>query len=239
MTRRIVAALAAVLLAVVGGLLLVSYVAAADQRAMAGMETASVLEVVEPIAEGTPAEKLTELVAVAQIPMKAVASGAVTSLGQISGQVATTDLKPGEQLLRSRFADPASLADPMEVEAPDGMHEISVLLESQRVLGSSLSAGDTVGVFVTRAEETHLALHKVLVTRIQGGITAPAPAEDGTEPVAAPAPEGSVMVTLALAAPDAERIVWAAENGSIWLSSEPDDATKDGTRIVDQESVYE
>ncbi|MPV37017.1 Flp pilus assembly protein CpaB [Georgenia subflava] len=239
MTRRIVAALAAVLLAVVGAVLLVGYVAGADQRAMAGMETTPVLEVVEPVAAGTPAAELAELVTVADVPRSMVASGAVASLTEIDGLVATTDLLPGEQLLGSRFADPASLVDPARVEVPAGMHEVSVLLESQRVLGSSLAAGDTVGVFITRSGETHLALHKVLVTRVQGGITPPTPTAEGAEAVPAPVPQGSVMVTLAVAAPDAERIVWAAEHGGIWLSAEPGDAPEDGTRAVNETSVYE
>lgn len=239
MTRRIVAALGAVLLAAVGAVLVLAYVGAADQRAMAGMETATVLTVAEPVAEGTPAEQLGELVTTAEVPRTAVAAGTVSSLEEIAGLVATTDLVPGEQVLAGRFADPASLVSPDHVEVPDGMHEVSVLLDSQRVLGSNLAAGDTVGVFVTRSGETHLALHKVLVTRVQGGLTAPVTEDAAAESAPAPVPQGSVMVTLAAAAPDAERLVWAAENGGIWLSSEPADAPEGGTRIVNEGSVFQ
>jgi pilus assembly protein CpaB len=241
--RRLVAAVVAVLLAGVGAVLVLGYVSDADQRAMAGMEPMTVLMVAEPIAQGTPVEQLAELVAAEELPTTAVAQGAVGSLDELSGQVVTVDLEPGEQLLASRFTDPELLAAATEVEVPAGMQEISVLLEPQRVLGGHLAAGDTVGVFVsvTEPSRTMLVQHKVLVTRVEGGITqAPAAVEaDPEAPVAAPVPEGSVMVTLAVVAPDAEEIVFGAEHGTVWLSLTGAEASEDGTRVVTKENVYE
>jgi hypothetical protein len=60
MKRRIFAAVAALLMAAVGAVQLYSYVQRADQRATAGLETSEVLVVEAPIAEGTPADQLTE-----------------------------------------------------------------------------------------------------------------------------------------------------------------------------------
>lgn len=238
MHRRLVAAIAAIMLAVVGAVLLTSYVAAADRRAMAGLETTQVLVVAEPVAAGTQAADIAELVALEELPAKAVAPGALTSLDEVDGQTVSTDLEPGEQLLASRFATPEPDSGP---EVPQGMHEVSVLLESQRVIGSDLLAGDTVAVYITKNSQTHLSLHKVLVTRVQGGLTPPEPTEESAEPQPAPtpAPAGSVMVTLALSAPDAEKVVWAQEHGSVWLSLEPTDAPEKGTRVVTEENVYE
>jgi pilus assembly protein CpaB len=236
--RRLVAAVSAVLLALVGGVLLTGYVSAADQRAMAGMATAPVLVVVAPVPAGTPAEALVDLVAVEELPAKAVAPGALTTLDAVAGQQTTAELAPGEQVLASRFAVPEKKG----VEVPADMHELSVLLESQRVLGSSIVPGDRVGVFVSTEQGTHLTLHKVLVTRVQGGITPPTetePPAGGAEPAPAPVPEGSVMVTLALTAPDAEKVVWARENGSIWLSLERTDVPEGGTRVVTGEGIFE
>ena len=45
MIRRVLAAVAAILLAAIGALVLVTYVGNADQRAMAGMQTTEVLVV--------------------------------------------------------------------------------------------------------------------------------------------------------------------------------------------------
>lgn len=39
-------------------------------------------------------------------------------------------------------------------------------------------------------------------------------------------------MTLALSAPDAEKLVFGMEWGTVWLSYEPEDANEDGTDIV-------
>jgi pilus assembly protein CpaB len=240
--RRLIAALAAVLLAGVGAVLLLSYVGSADKRAMAGMETVKVLVVQKRVPEGTPAEKLTGLVTAKTLPVKAVAPGTLSSLQPISGRVATTDLQPGEQLLASRFVDPATLADPSEIKVPRGMQELSLALESQRILGGDLKSGATVGVFVSllkdtnRPAQTHLVLHKVLVTKVEAGVAATT-GDDKPQNTAA-IPEGSLMVTLALTAPNAEKVVFGAEHGKIWLSLEPANATVGGTRVLTEKNIY-
>ena len=48
----------------------------------------------------------------------------MSSLATVSGQVATTDLQPGEQVLASRFADPASLEDADQTKIPTGMQQV-------------------------------------------------------------------------------------------------------------------
>lgn len=241
--RRLIAAIAAVLLAGVGAVLLLSYVGKADLRAMAGMETVKVLVVEKRVLEGTPAEKLSGLVTVKTLPVKAVASGTLSNLDPIRGRVATTDLQPGEQLLASRFIDPALLVDPNEVKIPKGMQQVSIALESQRVLGGELTPGTSVGVFISLAKEderpaqTHLVLNKVLVSKVQRAATS-AQQQEGGAPNSAGLQEGTLMVTLAMTAPNAEKIVFGAEHGKIWLSLEPANAALGGTRVVTEKSVY-
>ena len=239
MKRRIVAAVTAVLLAVVGGALLLNYVSSADERAMAGVQTVNVLVVTAPVPKGTATNQLTDLITVKALPAVAVASGAVSQLAQIKGLVANTDLQPGEQLLTARFSDPTVVADTQQVQIPKGTQEVSILLEPQRVLGGNLVPGDTVGVFVSTGGQTHLSVHKVMVTKVQGGI-APAPAtpEAGSDTAPQPVPEGNVMVTLTLTAPNAEKVVFAAESAKIWLSLENAQASESGTKIVTKEDVY-
>jgi pilus assembly protein CpaB len=149
-----------------------------------------------------------------------------------------------------RFVEPEALvvAEP-EVEIPPGMHQLTVQLDRTRVVGGHLLAGDTVGIFVSFSDgtrETHLVEHKVLVTRVQGGITPPAPvaadaseAAPAAEPTPSPAPAESIMVTLALPAPAAEKVVYAAEYERIWLSIEDAEAAETGTRTVTRENIHE
>jgi pilus assembly protein CpaB len=240
MRRRLLAATAALVLALVGTVVLVAYVRGAETRALAGVQTVDVLVVQQPVPAGTAAPELTGLVGVEQVPAKAAVQGRVTDLDELAGQVATVDLQPGEQLLAARFAGPDDLQAPGTVAVPAGAQEVSVLLEPQRAVGGRLAAGDTVGVFISLdPPSTHVVLHRVLVTQVQG---APVPVESGedveTASAGSAAPAASLMVTLAVTAEQAEGVVFGAEHGTLWLSLEPEGANTDGTEIVTPDNVY-
>jgi pilus assembly protein CpaB len=166
------------------------------------------------------------------VPASIVPDGAVTELASHSGMVASVDLQPGEQLLGSRLVDPQALEEPGTVPVPDGLQEVTIQLEAPRVIGGQLAAGDTVGFFVSfegeegRESKTAKDLHKVLVTSVQGAPSTTVPAEgaEATGNQAPAVPEGSMLVTFAVNADTAEKIVYASEFGRIWLSLEPEDA---------------
>jgi pilus assembly protein CpaB len=240
--RRLLAAAAALVLALVGGVVLVAYARGADARAMAGMDTVQVLVVDQPVAAGTRAEDLAPLVRTEQLPAKAAVAGRVTDLTALAGEVVTVDLQPGEQLLAGRFAAPQSLQAPGTVAVPAGAEEVSVLLEPQRAVGGRLAAGDRVGVFISLdTPSTHAVLHRVLVTQVQG---APVPVDTASDTGAdtasagTVAPSASLMVTLALTAEQAEGVVFGAEHGTVWLSLEPETADLDGTEVITPDNVY-
>lgn len=249
MKRRIVAASVAIMVALVSGILLLNYVASADQRAMAGMQTREVLVVTAHVAEGTAADQLGDLVALRELPAKAIAQDAVSDLSELAGRVANTDLQPGEQLLRTRFSDPAALHKTAAVEVPKGFSEVSVLLEPQRVVGSNLGSGDKVGVIISvgsdaKDAQTHLTLNQILVTKVQGVTAAQAAAQQSSDAQstgasAQPVPEGSLMVTLAVSANDAEQVVYAAEYGKLWLTLENKVSTNTATRLVTEKNVQQ
>lgn len=252
-TRRIIAGALAVVLALVGGAIIFAWSSGADRRALAELEPVQVLVAVEPIPEGTSAVDAAELVTLQEIPGTAAVPDALTSLDDVKDMVVTAELAPGEQVLRHRFAPAAEAASASKVEVPQGMHEISVQLEPRRLIGGHLQPGDTVAVFMSftieEVQQTKLVLSKALVTNVRGGVrpiatdTAEAlPATDSeTPPEAAPetAPADQVMVTFALSAADAEKLVFGSEWGSLWLSKEPADATLDGTRILHGGNIYQ
>jgi pilus assembly protein CpaB len=238
--RRLLAASAALVLALVGTVVLVAYVRGADTRALAGVQTVDVLVVQQPVPAGTAAAELAGLVGVEQVPVKAAVPGRVTDLADLAGQVATVDLQPGEQLLASRFQRPDDLQAPGTVAVPVGLQEVSVLLEPQRAIGGRLAAGDTVGVLVSLdTPATHAVLHRVLVTQVQGA-PAPVPTDGETETASAgaPAPAASLMVTLAVSAGQAEAVVFGAEHGTLWLTLEPAGADISGTDVITPDNIY-
>ena len=243
MKTRVIAGIVAVILAIVGTVVLVGYVRGADSRAMAGLETVDVLVADTAIPEGTAATGLPQLVAVKQLPATAVLAGRVTGLDQLVGQVALVALQPGEQLLANKFG-PLPTDTPEVVVVPPAMQQVTVELGMQQALGGQIKAGDTVGMFlsVTDAKQTHLTAHKVLVTLVQG---APSAAADSAAPTSgattAPTPTdltGSLLITVATTAPIAEKIIFAATFGSIWLSNEPLTADESGTQVIDGTLVF-
>ena len=248
MRRRVLAALAALVLLFAGTVVLLAYVRGADARALAGVRATEVLVADQVIPEGTPADELRALVRAEELPAKAALAGRVTDLGDLAGQVATVDLQPGEQLLATRFAAAEELGTPGVVAVPDGLQEVSVQLEPQRAVGGRLAAGDSIGVVISQSEgdaggRTHAVLHGVLVTQVQG---APAPVEEdategGTETASAGSavPTSSLIVTLAVTAGQAEAVVFGAEHGTLWLSLEPEGARTGGTDVLTGENIYE
>lgn len=204
MKRKLFGVLAALLLAAAGTFVLLLYVQAAEDRALAGEEVVEVYVVEAPIERGTAGEDITAQVALSRIPAKAVAAGSVDRLQGLEGKVAAVDLVPGEQVLSTRFVTPEDLSAQAQVEVPPDLHEVTVALDPERAVGGTLRPGDTVGVLASfdpfQADEagievvdpedppgktpnsTHMILHKVLVTNVQqqGGHAGSSAAPPGT-----------------------------------------------------------
>lgn len=250
MKTRLIAGIIAVLLAAAGTVVLVSYVRNADARAVADLDPVLVLVATTPIAQGTPADNLSDLVETTELPATAALAGGVTSLSQLQGQIALTPMYPGEQLISSKFGAPPT-EGPDAVKVDPALQKVSVLLELHQAVGGNIAPGDTVGVFLSTDKpdannpRTHLTVNKVLVTDVQW----PAPKDQDKADGVTPASSsdiaqdtgdltGKVIVTLATTAPDAEQIVFAANYGSVWLSDEPATADENGTEVIDPTKVF-
>lgn len=218
MRTRIIALVIAAVLAIVGGVVLVTYVRSADQRAAGDAELVDVLVVQQEVPAGTAAAQLALVTSVDQIPEAFRAEGALTSLDQLEelqGQVTSAALVPGEQVIAARLASPGDfVGGGGSIPVPEGLQEISLSLDAQRVLGGRLAAGEYVGVLVTVPEaqdspaQTFLRYDQVLVTAVGGAF-----AEDGSA-------SGAVTVTLAVERDEAQAIVFAQETATLWLSKQ-------------------
>ncbi|RNE62112.1 Flp pilus assembly protein CpaB [Cryobacterium tepidiphilum] len=242
MKTRLIGAILAIVLALSGTVVLTGYVRGADARAAAGAELVPVFLVTAEIPAGTTAEQAQKSITAKKIQASAVAPGHVTKLSALAGKVAEVDLKPGEQLLSSRWVDPAARAAAGDVPLPVGKQAVTVALRVEQVVGGAVEPGDTVGVVISADKApgaadnplTAQALHKVLVTAVQEGETT-APVQDVKTPAE---PASTIMVTLALTTPDIEKLVWGQEWGSVWLTLEPEDANEKGSRVVNGKVVF-
>jgi len=244
MKTRLVGAIIAIVLAVAGTVVLTGYVRGADARAFAGAELVSVYVVSAPISAGTAAADAEKVIVAKRVPKAAAAADRVTQLAELKGKVADVALLPGEQLLKARWVLPGERAARGDVPLPDGMQAVTIALPVEHVVGGAVTAGDTVGVVISAtakgADGTDVSItkevhHKVLVLAVVPG-TSTQPSSKSDSPAE---PVDTLMVTLALATPALEKLVWGQEFGSVWLTAEPAAADESGSSRVDVGKVFE
>ncbi len=242
MKSRLLAGVAAIVLALIGAVLLFAYVQGAESRALQDLDPVPVLVVQENVPAGTTAEELGAFVESTMMPSNAVAENALTDLTSSGGLVTSVDLVLGEQLLAERLVDPASTSDVPAIEVPPGLQEMSFSLEPQRVVGGKVAPGDSVGIFISleaggleddpEERTTQLVLHRILVTSVQRAPLDAAVADPEADPAdvaraeAEALPTGSLMLTVAVDDVQATKIAFGSEFGTLWLSKEPLDATR-------------
>lgn len=263
MKTRLLGGIAALVVAIIGTIILFNYVQGADKRALANTETTDVLVVKQDIAAGTPADKLRDFVVTKSIPVGAVAADKVADLASLGNKVTSVALVPGEQLLSSRLVDANAYLGPARVKVPAGLQEITFRLGIDRVVGGRVKAGDTVGIFIsatgdsssttngqpTAGDVTQLVFHKVLVTGVQFSSGAAAQTEaQAQQNTSQGALAGDTekqnssdtyLITLARNAADAEKLVFAAEFGKLYLSLEPADAVENSTGVLDKTRLFQ
>lgn len=210
MRTRIIAVAVAAVLAITGAASLVFAVQGANDNAVAGERIETVIVVLTEIPPGTTGETARALVEEQKVPAEYVVPGAITSIDDMAGLVASERLLPGEQVLADRWVTPAELAiTGGRVEAPEGTQEISIALDLERVAGGAIVPGSHVGIWGSADDTTGLLFDQVLVTALASTVN-PDDEEQSTQ--------GTVLVTLAVSAEQAKSIIQAAEFGEIWLS---------------------
>ena len=241
MKSRLLAGVAAVVLALVGAMMLYGYAQGAEARAVEGLDPVSVLVVATEVPAGTPSEELMPFLTTQSLPATAVGASALEDLNASTGKVTAVALLPGEQLLAERLIDPAEATASSSVDVPEGLQEVSFTVEPAQAVGGKLAPGDTVGVFISMspgaledepgADTTQLVLHKVLITSVQRAPVAAsgdpeATPEEQARAEAEALPSGSLMLTVAVSEEQATKIVFGNEFERIWLSKEPESASE-------------
>lgn len=231
MNKRVVAAVLAVILAAAGIAALVVYTNGAQERAFRGTQTVSVLRVTGAVPAGTKASDLGSKIERVTLPRAAVPDGAVKSVSSLGNKVTTSKLVPGEVLVRARFDASLEENRTTTIDVPKGLQELTLELNSARVLGGTLLPGDRVGVVAsydppkTTGYMSNFAANRVLVLAVNGGVP--------TDPAAGQAPvtTGVMQVRLAVQSDAAIKIVNASEFGKVWLTRQGD-GTKTGRNVI-------
>jgi pilus assembly protein CpaB len=216
--RRLALLIAAVLVAALGTALVFAYVKKADDRAIADQQPVSVLVAKAAVAPGTRVIDAANAGAFErkELPQSAVVPGALSSTDPVKDQVVLTTIFPGQQLLTGMFG--ATAASNASIAIPPGQIAASFSFgDPQRVAGF-VQPGSNVVIFLTSALNGGVSSTRVLmpkVTVIAVGPTTITPPADPAQ--ANPEAQPRAMLTLALTQAQAEKIIFAQGNGTMYL----------------------
>lgn len=257
--RNMLGVIAAVVLALVGGLLL--WQNSDDPESEAAVEQpvaeTQVLVAKRDLEAGESASTISEnafaYVELASVPPDQVTLGALTSVDDLADlavgrNVLRAPVPLGAQLTVGGFVVPGQQELSALPDVDPNLFEVTVALESQRALGGNIRPGMTVAVVgsysagpdvVGDAATTLVITESTLVTNVQTEqlFTNDQLTNDPLAPSLAPT--SRLFVTFGVAVEDLEKIAHVAEFGSIWLARQGAEATVEGSelKVVDNVQV--
>jgi Flp pilus assembly protein CpaB len=218
--RAIIAGASALILAVI---LLLVYLSHYRNSVNSSNSTSSVLVAQSFIQKGTGAVDAAKrgLWELTPIPKDELKEGAVSDSALFQGQVALTDIYPGQQLTATDFGVTAiapSLSGSADLEGvgpkQGTWRAIAIPLDSSHGISPQAQTGDHVDVYTAFNGVTTLFMPNVLI------MAAPGQAATNT---AAPA---SGNYILRVSSRDAPKFMYAADNTTLWFALRPQDHAK-------------
>ena len=233
MQSRVLAILVAVVLALVATAALVVYVNGADRRAISGQEPRMVWVAAQLIKAGTSGQTARNTGQIKQIPVpnKNVVAGAVLSMPQIENRYAAVDIVAGEQLLLKRWVGAEDVAGRRLLQIEPGHQALAIEMDMVRQVAGFVTPGDKVSLVLSMKrpapggdlERSQFLLQNVQVLAVGATALANSAAQGGGSRVNQGRGEVAA-VTLSIPDQRVEQVVYAAENGSIYMTLLPPDA---------------
>ncbi len=183
MRRRVIAIIAAVVLALVAAGLVIWYVSSLRAETEEAEPTRVVLVATVDIPARTTGESIVanKLVERKEIVASAVAPGALSSEADLQGKILTVPVAKGQQLLASQLGVPEEQS--LSYRIKNGMRALSLAIDRRNAVGGAIKVGDRVDVIATFDADQFSAVQLLPTTTT----VPPAPGE--TPPTtAAPAP---------------------------------------------------
>lgn len=225
MKRSKVVVFGGAIMTVLGMLLAYLYTANAANKTAASpagsAETVSAYVAKSDLTVGTVWEDLTELVEKRQVPVSLRPPGAITDPSQVEGKTLVRSMSQGEILTTVQFNKTGAES----LQIPEGMRALTISVPLPQGVGDYVQPGSKADIFVTfkglpnrpnpeDATLTQLLLSEVTVLANRRALSAQAQAEGAV----APNDGGEILLTLAVTVPQAEKIIFAKENGALWLT---------------------
>ncbi len=240
LSRRTFAIVVAIVLAIVATVALVSYIRGIEQEAMRDVEPVEVFVAREDIPQGMSAEAASEegLIERETAPRNLVPEGAIGSLDEIQGRVATTTIFEGEVISRGRFGAAGEVRAMLPI--PEDRQAMSFEVGIPPGVAGLISPGDTISVVAELEAETpevdpdeeeevepavgdirvQFLVQNAFVVSVGRRVVQ---TEDGQATDEVQRDPNVVLVTVAVEPEDAEKLTYGILNGTLWLTLLPDD----------------
>ena len=238
--RRVLILVVAVALAGLTAFLTFHYANSADQRAFKDAELVEVFMVQKDIPKGFPGEKALDegFIGKESIPRKFFPARAITNAQALRGQVALAALSAGVPVVDGNFVEPRVAQESFAQRLEKGMQAVTLSISDVQGVARLVVPGDHVNLMLTTdkagpgvaagEKETQFVLQNVEVLAV-GNSTTLQPGEAAIQAADVQAGQAktvdSGLMTFAVKALDAERVVNANETGSIHLTLVPPDYT--------------
>jgi len=233
--RRVLILVIAVALAGLTAFLTFHYANSADERAFKGQQLVSVYLVKKDIPKGFSGSQALEggYIARDSIPRKYLPAKALTDVQSLKGQVAVANLSAGLPVVEGNFVSPGVASESFAGQLEPGMQAVTLSVSDVQGVARLVVPGDHVNLMLTTdkqngEKETQFVLQDVKVLAV-GNTTSIQPGENAPQATQLAAGQAktvdSGLMTFAVAAIDAERVVNASEVGSIHLTLVPDGFT--------------
>jgi pilus assembly protein CpaB len=218
MQNRILAIMVAIVLAVVSAMALVVYANSADRRAISAHAPIPVYVASQKIEQGESIEEAAGKIRITSMPRNALADNAVRALTQISGRVAAVDILPGEQLILGRWVSKEQVEGENLLNVQASYQAVSIQVDATRQVSGFITPGNRVNVFATLNGAGGGKFSRLLLADIK--VLAVGTRALGSSPRPAAPPSSSSLSTVTLEVKDGyvERVVFAAESGTLYLS---------------------
>ena len=219
MGRRSVLLLAALVVAALGTTMVVLYVHGVNDRVLARQDPVRVVVAKKLIGPGTTYQDASDAASFEKkvISRDALVDKALGTTTGLAGQVTTTTIYPGEQIIPQMFGDAGNTS---ALAVPNGKTSISVQMDDPAQTAGFVTAGTNVAIFFTGAvakaggqEQTQLLLQAVEVLAIGDTTAVPLATTSGTEKDSVP----KTILTLAVDQKDYQRVLFASTHGHLSL----------------------
>lgn len=262
MARRVLALLFALVLALLGTAAVLLYVQRADDRALADVTAVEVLVAKERVSAGTTGESIRkrDLVELMKLP-----AGTLPDKDEVLTRiptefdklVVTSDLQPGQLVLRRMFSQSTRTAGGLAI--PEGKVAVSFEATLAEQVAGYVRPGSQIAIFATfRVSEdgktrvagaggdgvkgTAVLLPKVEVIAIgthDNGETTTTPSEpDGAATKSGQGRTATVLVTVAVSAVEAAKIIQIAQGNGLYLALLNDTSQVQPGVGVDSRSLF-